>query len=97
MVQEFIRERHRKFEEMDDDGFIMAKPRKKRKRQGTTPVHAKGVKRSRSSTKNKELKNFYRFQMREEKRSKLAELRKKFEEDKEKIAQMKAARKFKPF
>lgn len=96
-MKEFIRERQRKFQEVDEDGFMMMKPRKKRKRQGTAPVHSKGVKRSRSGAKNKELKNFYRFQMREEKRTKLAELRQKFEQDKEKIAQMKAARKFKPF
>ena len=41
--------------------------------------------------------NFYRFQIREEKVKKLDVLRKKFEEDKEKIAAMKAQRKFKPF
>lgn len=47
--------------------------------------------------KEKELKNFYRFQMREDKQSKLVELRKKFEEDKARVAKMKANRSFKPF
>ena len=44
-----------------------------------------------------ELQNFYRFQMREQKRNQLAELRKRFEEDKLQVAKMKEARKFKPF
>ena len=35
--------------------------------------------------------------MREQKRGQLIELRKKFEEDKKKVAELKAARKFKPF
>ena len=44
-----------------------------------------------------ELKNFYRFQIREEKQNKLLELRQRFEADKVKVAAMKDARKFKPF
>lgn len=47
--------------------------------------------------KDKELKNFYTFQIKEQKIEKLELLRKKFEEDKERVAAMKAARKFKPF
>lgn len=53
--------------------------------------------RNRSAKKQTELKNFYRFQMREERIAKLDSLRKKFEEDKAKVARMKEARKFKPF
>jgi ribosomal RNA-processing protein 7 len=45
----------------------------------------------------KELTNFYKFQIREQKQNKLFDLRKKFDEDREKVAQMKAGRKFKPF
>lgn len=56
-----------------------------------------GQTRARGKKKTKELKNFYRFQMREERQSKLAELRKKFAEDKLKVARMKANRSFKPF
>lgn len=48
--------------------------------------------------KKKELQNFYRFQVREKKRDKLAELRDKFEQDKQHIARLKAASShFKPF
>ena len=39
--------------------------------------------RSRGEKKNKELKNFYRFQMREERKETLQSLREQFEKDKE--------------
>jgi ribosomal RNA-processing protein 7 len=44
-----------------------------------------------------ELKNFYSFQQRQEKQNTLLRLREQFEEDKRKIAELKAQRKFKPF
>jgi ribosomal RNA-processing protein 7 len=47
--------------------------------------------------KNTELKNFYRFQIRDDKMKQLDVLRKKFEEDKERVIKMKEARKFNPF
>ncbi|CAG5086631.1 Oidioi.mRNA.OKI2018_I69.PAR.g11291.t1.cds [Oikopleura dioica] len=40
--------------------------------------------------------NFYSFQIRESKKNKIVEMRKKFEEDKKKINRMKQERKFKP-
>ena len=40
--------------------------------------------------------NFYSFQIRESKKNKIVEMRKKFEEDKQKINRMKQERKFKP-
>ncbi len=90
-----IREREKNRNVADADGFITFKSRKKRKREqqkrGTSGP------RSRKKSKKYELKNFYRFQMREEKRNQLADLRRKFEEDKLQVAKMKEARKFKPF
>ncbi|XP_077484750.1 ribosomal RNA-processing protein 7 homolog A-like [Amblyomma americanum] len=44
----------------------------------------------------KELVNFYTFQIRESKMERIAELRKKFEEDKRRISLMKASRRFRP-
>ncbi|XP_077562049.1 ribosomal RNA-processing protein 7 homolog A [Haemaphysalis longicornis] len=44
----------------------------------------------------KELVNFYSFQIRESKMERIAQLRKKFEEDKRRISLMKASRRFKP-
>ena len=66
------------------------------KRKKVSPVDSK--QRSRKKKKQQlELKNFYRFQIRQEKVEKLEELRRKFEEDKQRVAMMKESRKFKPF
>jgi ribosomal protein L44E len=48
--------------------------------------------RPRADKKQKELRNFYRFQMKEEKVNKLQSLREKFDQDRQRIAAMKAAR-----
>ncbi|GLJ31939.1 hypothetical protein SUGI_0642910 [Cryptomeria japonica] len=40
---------------------------------------------------------FYRFQMREARRNEILELQKKFDEDRKRIVQMRAARKFRPY
>jgi len=47
--------------------------------------------------KKKELSNFYKFQMKEEKIKRIDDLRSKFEADKEKQLKMKQDRKFKPY
>ncbi|XP_017464868.1 PREDICTED: ribosomal RNA-processing protein 7 homolog A [Rhagoletis zephyria] len=47
--------------------------------------------------KKKELDNFYTFQIRESKMKNIVELRKKFEEDKQKIEALKKTRRFRPF
>ncbi|CAH1111498.1 unnamed protein product [Psylliodes chrysocephalus] len=52
---------------------------------------------SQKATKKKELKNFYTFQIRESKMKNIVDLRKKFEEAKQKVQLMKQARKFKPY
>lgn len=80
----------------DDEGWTVVT------KKGRTP----GLSRKKSVTnkinekiknKQKVLKNFYRFQIRESKMNHLASLRKKFEEDKKKINLLKQSRKFKPF
>lgn len=47
--------------------------------------------------KKQALLNFYHFQQRETRREHIAHLRKKFDEDKKRIAEMKSARKFRPY
>ncbi|RYH02449.1 hypothetical protein EON65_47945 [archaeon] len=71
--------------------------RNKRKREDDPNVHRGKTQRTRKNKKDTELKNFYRFQIKEQKMKQLDILRKKFEEDKEKVAKMKDARKFKPY
>jgi len=41
--------------------------------------------------------NFYHFQLRESKRQHIAELHQKFEEDKQKVAEMKSKQRFRPY
>lgn len=66
---------------------------------GDSTSRRAGAPRSRKTKakKNTELKGFYRFQIKEEKIKDLESLRKKFAEDKERVAKMKEQRKFKPF
>ena len=91
-------EKIRRSREMDDDGFMPVRAKNKAKRITENNLKRKsGNSRSRGEKKPKELTNFYRFQMREEKKEALQSLREQFERDKERVARMKADRKFKPF
>jgi len=96
-----IQEINKKRKIKDDDGFIQVQSRKKLKRRmlATRGSSTNGLtaKEERKKKKKYELTNFYRFQMKEEKKAKLLDLRKRFEEDKAKVATMKLNRKFKPF
>lgn len=91
-------EKEKTMGEADDEGWVTVT------RQGRNP----GFERKESTTnkilsqkeesqKKKQLKNFYTFQIRESKMNHIIALRKKFEEDKKKIAMLKQSRKFKPF
>ncbi|XP_068096337.1 ribosomal RNA-processing protein 7 homolog A [Hyperolius riggenbachi] len=55
------------------------------------------MEREKKSRAQKELLNFYAWQHRNNKRENLVELRKRFEEDKQKIALMREQRKFRPY
>ncbi|KAF8929801.1 ribosomal RNA-processing protein 7-domain-containing protein [Dissophora ornata] len=85
---------------MDDDGFTLV-TRAGSKGHNTDgvikiqAVKAEDVKNIKP--KKKELQDFYRFQMREAKRDKLVDLRRKFEEDKIRIEALKVNRRFKPY
>ena len=60
-------------------------------------AEVRGKKNRKKKKKQTVLKNFYAHQMKDEKIHHIQDLRKKFEEDKQKIAKMKADRKFRPF
>lgn len=95
-------EQRRKEEEQqqeDEDGWVKvtrghkgakARPHSEAANQRTL---AKEIKKK----KRKELMNFYTWQHRNTQKEHIAELRKKFEEDKQRIALLRAQRKFKPF
>ena len=88
----------RRSKEVDDDGFMPVRTKHKtRKVTHKGSIRSTSNARSRGEKKNKELKNFYRFQMREERKETLQSLREQFEKDKERVAKMKADRKLSPF
>ncbi|KAG0223677.1 ribosomal RNA-processing protein 7-domain-containing protein [Mortierella sp. GBAus27b] len=85
---------------MDDDGFtlVTSAGNKGYNTDGVIKVQAiKAEDAKKIKPKKKELQDFYRFQMREAKRDKLVELRRKFEEDKARIESLKVNRRFKPY
>lgn len=84
----------------DDDGFItVTRSNRSRGGIGSTGVKMQHAKQALEESKKKtpELQDFYRFQMRQKKRDDLAELRRKFNEDKERVAKWKEGRKFRPY
>ncbi|KAF9383648.1 Ribosomal RNA-processing protein 7 [Podila verticillata] len=86
---------------MDEDGFTLvtsAKGTKGANSDGVISIKAvKAEDVKHIKPKKKELQDFYRFQMREAKRDKLVDLRRKFEEDKIRIEALKVNRRFKPY
>ncbi|KAJ2743655.1 hypothetical protein GGI20_003575 [Coemansia sp. BCRC 34301] len=87
----------------DADGFIpvVRRARGGKNTDGTASVTAMSTDEAREAGAARKgpamLTNFYRFQARERKRDQLADLRRKFEEDKEKIARMRQTRQFRPY
>ncbi|KAJ3268401.1 Ribosomal RNA-processing protein 7 [Terramyces sp. JEL0728] len=84
----------------DEDGFVLV-TRQGRKNnidgKGGSQATITKQEAEKLKPKNHALQDFYRFQMRERKRNELAELRRKFELDKEKIEKMKQEARFKPY
>ena len=91
--------KNEELEEPDDEGWItVAKvDRRPKKKQGENNDDRSKNKKGRRKKKKLELQNFYSHQIKEEKLNKIQMLRKKFEQDKQKIAKMKSERKFRPF
>ena len=85
----------------DEDGFVKVVRTGRRRhvnRQGDLTVTAASAAVTRKlASQEKTISNFYRFQVRQAKEQQLKELKRKFEEDKRKIALLKASRHFRPF
>ena len=94
-----LKEKNDELEEPDEDGWVTVTKKVDTKK--GNPDHSKKDasknKKNRRKKKKLELVNFYSHQIKEEKINKIQLLRKKFEQDKQKIAQMKTERKFRPF
>jgi ribosomal RNA-processing protein 7 len=72
----------------DSDGWVTVTSRR---------PQSNGPQNPRKKKKEKKLTNFYLFQQRESKREAVAELRRKFLKDKERVAQLRTRRRFRPF
>ncbi|KAG8470628.1 hypothetical protein KFE25_009049 [Diacronema lutheri] len=78
----------------DDDGFVtVTRAHNRLKRSEADGAAAKPPQKKNKAT---ELQDFYHFQRHERKREHLHKLRQRFEDDKQRIAAMKAQRKFRP-
>jgi len=95
---ERIKEKHETHNQPDNDGFIKVQRGSSRRNTHTdgkiTVTAAKGEIKTK---KDNILLDFYRFQRRKARETQISELRKRFEEDKHRIAKLKAARRFKPY
>ena len=109
-IEEFVQEVDERREEAknkaeeeaepDDDGWVtISRKSKKKSTLGagrSEKVKARLKAREAKKRKNRELRSFYKFQLKETKLKKLSDLREKFEADKERQRKMIADRKFKP-
>mmetsp|Transcript_19719 Transcript_19719/g.23464 ORF Transcript_19719/g.23464 Transcript_19719/m.23464 type:complete len:230 (-) Transcript_19719:19-708(-) len=76
----------------DDDGFVTVTNKRKTREIERGSAFQKKVRKGKSL----ELKNFYRHQIREEKKDKLSELRERFEYDKAQIKKLQDSKRFRP-
>ncbi|XWS23431.1 hypothetical protein CRYUN_Cryun28dG0013500 [Craigia yunnanensis] len=97
-------ERKEKEAHLTEGGWILVEHHKGRKKttdseSGTTvsSVSQAVVGEKLAKKKSKEVFDFYRFQKREAQRNELMMLQSKFEQDKKRIQQLRAARKFRPY
>jgi ribosomal RNA-processing protein 7 len=95
----------------DADGFITVTKGRGRKGATDGEIHVRGVRardvqakiaadeedQKKKKKKEELLMDFYRFQKLEARQNQIADLRKKFEEDKRRIAQLRSQRKFRPY
>jgi ribosomal RNA-processing protein 7 len=93
-AEEAKEERKKLANEPDEDGFTTVV---RKKRSAADELEGGPNRKRQQKKKNSQLENFYRFQMRETKRTQLLQLRDKFEDDKQRIQKLKASRKFRPF
>ncbi|XP_049925959.1 ribosomal RNA-processing protein 7 homolog A [Epinephelus moara] len=95
-------ERQRKEAEQqqeDEEGWVKVTrgPKGTKARPHSEAANKRTLQKEMRKKKRKELMNFYTWQHRNTQKEHIAELRKKFEEDKQRIALLRAQRKFKPY
>ncbi|XP_076607863.1 ribosomal RNA-processing protein 7 homolog A [Chaetodon auriga] len=95
-------ERQRKEAEQqqeDEEGWVKVTrgPKGAKARPHSEAANKRALQKEMRKKKRKELMNFYTWQHRNTQKEHIAELRKKFEEDKQRIALLRAQRKFRPY
>ncbi|KAL4429356.1 hypothetical protein ABPG77_005130 [Micractinium sp. CCAP 211/92] len=108
-MEDWEAEEQRKREEalraQEDDGWTVVQRHKGRKKNasaagvvvGGVAGAAAAAQLAAAKQKDPTHSDFYRFQQREQRRSELLDLRSKFEQDKKRIAELRASRKWKPY
>ncbi|XP_073350660.1 ribosomal RNA-processing protein 7 homolog A [Pagrus major] len=83
----------------DEEGWVKVTrgPKGTKARPHSEVANKKALQKEMRKKKRKELLNFYTWQHRNTQKEHIAELRKKFEEDKQRIALLRAQRKFRPY
>lgn len=81
----------------DDDGWVTVTKKTHPVTEKKESVFNRIEQKERVKKGRKELKDFYRFQLKDSKVKQLATLRKRFEEDKKKVEVLRNSRRFKPF
>uniref|UniRef100_H2YG65 RRM domain-containing protein n=1 Tax=Ciona savignyi TaxID=51511 RepID=H2YG65_CIOSA len=82
----------------DEEGWVKVTTRGRNPGVSRTEANQTRIRRKeKQKRKEKEMLSIYKYQVRESKREQIANLRKKFEEDKLKIKNLKESRKFRPF
>ncbi|KAM7372362.1 hypothetical protein PAMP_009536 [Pampus punctatissimus] len=83
----------------DEEGWVKVTkgPKGTKARPHSEAANKRTLHKEMMKKKRKELMNFYTWQHRNTQKEHIAELRKKFEEDKQRIALLRAQRKFKPY
>jgi ribosomal RNA-processing protein 7 len=86
---------------VDDDGFTMVVGSKTKDRDAIAPppkmTQDEALRASKKHKKNKEKTDFYRFQLREQKKNEMNNLLRRFQQDKEKVKELREKRRFKPY
>ncbi|MBN3300378.1 RRP7A protein, partial [Amia calva] len=91
-------QREAEAEGADGEGWVKVSRRgHTASRPHSEPANHRALEREKRKRARKELMNFYTWQHRETQREHIAELRRKFEEDKQRIAVLRAQRKFRPY
>lgn len=81
----------------DDDGWVTVTKKTHPVIEKKESIFNRITQNEKAKRGKKELKDFYRFQMKDTKVKQLATLRKRFEEDKKKVEILRSSRRFKPF